>query len=164
MAASDHAILEQVVYKNLVGKRSIGLTLVAFGWLPALAIVNDELRRMSGGNELHAAAWIAAAVLVAVGVAGVVLFVKGRNARGAPHYALLTTGASSIQTLQFVRVLNRPFVHVVVGVGQGKPSTVVFHGTAEQAVALFTRIAPQATVVPVPDRRAPPPGPSPYAR
>ena len=163
MAASDHAVIQQVVYKNLFGMRITGLALMAFGWLPALAMISDETRRMSGGNALNGAAWIVAAVLVIVGAAGVWLFIKGRNVSAAPLYHQLTSSASSIRTLSFVRMLNRPFVHVRLGVGQTKPVTVVYYGTAEDALALFTRIAPQATILPVPDTRTPK-GPSPYAR
>lgn len=164
MTAADNAIVQQVVYRNLFGMRIFGLAMIAFGWLPALALVSDELSRMRGGNEWNTAAWIAAGVLIVIGASGVMLFIKGRHVTASPLYKQLTTGASSIQTLQFVRFLNRPFVQVLLGVGGAKPTTVVYYGTAEDALVLFARIAPQATILPVPDRRKPASGPSPYAR
>lgn len=162
MTAEDDATIRRLVYKNLFGKRAIGLTLTLCTWLPALALINDELRRARGGNDVNTAAWIAAAVLVLVGMAGIFLYLKGRNVTGAPLYARLTSGAASIQTLKFVRILNRPFVHVSLGTGGSRDTLVVFHGTADEAYGLFTRIAPQAKVLTPADPRAA--GPSTYQR
>lgn len=162
MTAEDDATIRRLVYKNLFGRRAIGLTLALCMWLPAVALVNDELGRARGGNDVNTAAWIAAAVLVLIGLAGVVVYLKGRDVAGSALYARLTSGAASIQTLKFVRILNRPFVHVSLGTGGSRDMIVVFHGTADEAYGLFTRIAPQAKVLMPADPRAA--GPSSYQR
>ena len=152
MAPEDDGAIRRIVHKQLMGVRWAGVALAGFGFLPALALAVDEQHRLRGHNPINVTAWIVVGALVVVGLVGVWLFRKGRDVTGASLYRLLTSESHRIETLKFVRVVNRPWVFVYLGVG-GKEIQVSVLGEPQDAMALFNRVAPRAMVLRVRDPR-----------
>jgi hypothetical protein len=153
--SGQEATIERMVFVNLLGLRMAGATLAVSGVIAGLVIGWDEISRTMRGNELNVAQRVVACIALAFGGLGVWLYARGRRARRHPLYRLLTTDAATIQSLRVLGFVNRPFSHVFVGLQGGRERQLMVPGDGRSALELFRKIAPQATLVTTPDRRAP---------